>query len=431
MNSISIYTKLYTERQAYVFEFIFDQVLGIPYKVFNADHDFIQDNSFKINYSSDIIKADLQLVPHGLLFEKDIKPQTIDIHHWQSLPIFFSSPHPEIPFDLFSAIFYLISRYEEYLPYSPDEYQRYPHKLSIAFKQQFLHQPLVDQWIQTFKKELQRKNSNLVFKEAGFTFLPTYDIDIAYSYIGKSFPRQIAGMAKDFLHGHFSKLKDRLLTLLKKQTDPYDSYLFLNNLHQQHALKPLYFFLVGEQGPLDKNISFHNKHFQSLFKEISARYPIGLHPSFQSHQSKSILEAENAKLQTQKSRQHYIRFSLPNTYQNLIDIGITEDYSMGYGSINGFRASTSFPFYWFDLSKNEKTSLQIFPFCYMECNSFYEQQLSKEEAYKEMLHYYHAVKNTGGNLITIWHNFSLGNDDLWRGWKEIYEQFIQVVCSKK
>ncbi|MBK7040625.1 MAG: hypothetical protein IPH46_09175 [Bacteroidetes bacterium] len=152
MNSISIYTKLYTERQAYVFEFIFDQVLGIPYKVFNADHDFIQDNSFKINYSNDLIKADLQLVPHGLLFEKDIKPQTIDIHHWQSLPIFFSSPHAEIPFDLFSAIFYLISRYEEYLPYNPDEYQRYPHKLSIAFKQQFLHQPLVDQWIQTFKR---------------------------------------------------------------------------------------------------------------------------------------------------------------------------------------------------------------------------------------------------------------------------------------
>ena len=49
------------------------------------------------------------------------------------------------------------------------------------------------------------------------------------------------------------------------------------------------------------------------------------------------------------SRQHFLRLSIPETYQNLIDLDIEEDYTMGYAKYAGFRASTCTPFYFFDL----------------------------------------------------------------------------------
>ena len=98
---------------------------------------------------------------------------------------------------------------------------------------------------------------------------------------------------------------------------------------------------------------------------------------------------------------------------------------MGYGSINGFRASVASPFYWYDLEKEETTYLVVHPFCYMEANSFYEQQITSLLALEEMLHYYKEVKKVNGTLITIWHNNFLGTDEKFKGWREVYAAFIK------
>ena len=129
------------------------------------------------------------------------------------------------------------------------------------------------------------------------------------------------------------------------------------------------------------------------------------------------------------SRQHYIRFTLPETFRRLIDQGIQFDFSMGYGSINGFRASVASPFYWYDLEKEKQTALMLFPFCFMEANSFYEQKYSAQQALEEMRHYYKVVKSVNGTFIMIWHNHFLGTDKLYAGWREVYEQFIKETVN--
>ena len=127
----------------------------------------------------------------------------------------------------------------------------------------------------------------------------------------------------------------------------------------------------------------------------------------------------------QSSRQHYIRFTLPDTFRNLLENGLRFDFSMGYGSVNGFRASITTPFYWYDLANEKQTELLLFPFCFMDANSFYEQKYTAQQALEEMRHYYRAVQNVSGNLIMIWHNSFLGTDKTFAGWKEAYEQFIK------
>ena len=129
------------------------------------------------------------------------------------------------------------------------------------------------------------------------------------------------------------------------------------------------------------------------------------------------------------SRQHFIRFELPVTYRRLLSAGISHEYSMGYGSINGFRASVATSFYWYDLKNDEPTKLMVHPFCFMDANAYYEQKLSPEMALKELQHYLEVVHAVHGQMITIWHNSFLGTDAAFEGWKEIYQLFIAQVTK--
>ncbi|HRO69667.1 MAG TPA: hypothetical protein PK951_04780, partial [Chitinophagaceae bacterium] len=166
------------------------------------------------------------------------------------------------------------------------------------------------------------------------------------------------------------------------------------------------------------------------------RYPIGLHPSWRSGDEYELLKKEIETLSRitgsgcLSSRQHYIRVDLPDTYRRLLDAGIRYDFSMGYGGINGFRASVTTPFYWYDLQEEKQTDLMLFPFCYMEANSFYEQKFTAQQALEEMREYRKVVKSVGGMLITIWHNHFLGSEKVAGEWKQVYEEFIRETAEK-
>jgi len=125
-----------------------------------------------------------------------------------------------------------------------------------------------------------------------------------------------------------------------------------------------------------------------------------------------------------KSRQHYIRMEIPDTYRLLISKGITEEYSMGYGSINGFRASVASPFYWYDVQHDIKTNLLIHPYCYMEANSFFEQHYTAQQAAVELQQYHDVVKAVGGELITIFHNHFVTEQPQWVAWRNMYAAFL-------
>ncbi|HTM93126.1 MAG TPA: polysaccharide deacetylase family protein, partial [Flavisolibacter sp.] len=236
--------------------------------------------------------------------------------------------------------------------------------------------------------------------------------------------------------GSFKKMVYRIRVIKGKRPDPFDSYGWMDQLHEQFNLHPAYFFLVAkEKGKHDRNIDVTNAEYQQLVHYISSKYAIGLHPSWASGDMPSLLTKEKDTLEQisnqtiTSSRQHYIRFELPSTYRKLLALGITNDYSMGYGSINGFRASIATPFYWYDLKNEEKTQLLIHPFCFMDANSYYEQKLSPEAALEELMRYYDVVKSVNGTMITIWHNNFLGTADEFTGWKEAYEKSVSSIVK--
>jgi len=265
-------------------------------------------------------------------------------------------------------------------------------------------------------------------------FLPSYDIDIAWSYRYKGWWRNMGGLIRSLLTGKIKEWKERMAVTLKKQKDPYDAYGWMNQLHEKYKLRPYYFFLLAKHtGRYDKNISPAEPAMKALVYDHVIRYPVGIHPSWRSGDDPSLLKEEIDTMRKitgtdiQSSRQHYIRFALPETFRRLTDLGIRFDFSMGYGSVNGFRASVASAFYWYDLLNEKQTELLLFPFCFMDANCFYEQKYTTQQALDEMRQYYQAVKNVNGTFIMIWHNSFLGTDPLFNGWKDIYEQFIKEI----
>ena len=429
-----IYTKSDNTRFQYIADFSGKEIIGKPFELTTDRDYYLKYKNTKINYSAERIDAnEFWIRPHSLLFENKISEQSIQCFEVNGQKAFFKT-EGDFPFDIFAASFYLLTRYEEYIPHQKDIYGRYAHENSLAFRENFLTLPLINIWLRDLKEFLISKfpNSPFTIHHSPFTFLPTYDIDIAWSYKHKGWWRSVGGLIESLIKGNWQQFNERINVLQGKQKDPFDSYGWLNQLHEQNKLKPFYFFLLAEKrGKFDKNISPRQRALKELINNHLIRYPVGIHPSWRSGDEQYLLKKEIDSLHTitshgvLSSRQHYIRFTLPETFRLLIDNGIQFDYSMGYGSINGFRASVASPFYWYDLEKEKQTELMLFPFCYMEANSFYEQKYSAEQALDEMRHYYDEVKTVNGTFIMIWHNHFLGTDKMYEGWKEVYAQFIK------
>lgn len=429
-----LYAIQVTSRFSYTAEFIgkeFQQAFTCT----TNEEQFVNYRGPKINYGPHALcENEFWICNAGLLFERDIQSHVIHCFEINGYKAFFKNPAGDFPFDIFAAAFYLLSRYEEYLPYKADKYGRYPHTVSLAWKEGFIHLPLINIWLKDLKQALVQKFPSLEFYPQCFSFLPTYDIDIAWSYLNKGWYRNMGGLLKHMVNGKWKKVIQRVTVLGRNKEDPYDAYDWLNELHFRCGIKAYYFFLLAvRQNGYDKNISPSSKGLQHLIKSHAVQYSIGIHLSWQSGDNENLLDNEIRLLEQitgrniSTSRQHYIRFTLPGTYRHLILSGITKDYSMGYGGTNGFRASVASSFYWYDLQQEEKTSLLIYPFCFMDACAYHQQKLTPHQAYEQMISYYNTIKNVEGLMITICHNQFLGTATEFTGWKEVYEKFLKEV----
>lgn len=427
-----VYTPHITPRIGYIIQLLKER-WQIEVAVTEDAEIFKQSAHVKLQYCNERLSVDGFFIQStGLLLEQNIRSQRINCFEWEDNKAFFKT-NDDLGFDLFSAVFYLITRYEEYLEYEPDEYGRYAHWNSLAWKEGFLHQPLIDIWLMKFEGKLKQRFSLFTTRHSLFTFLPTYDIDIAWSYKHKGLLKTFGAVLK-----YPATLAKRLRVLSGKETDPYDSYAWLQQLHEQYQVQPIWFFLLAKrQSKYDKNISSSKPALQQLIRSTVSKDSIALHPSTQSTVNTTLLKEEKDLLQwisrkkITATRNHYIQFHLPHSYRTLIDHDFTEEHSMGYGTVNGFRASTSHSFLWFDLEKEETSALRVHPFAYMEANSFYELHQSPDEALKEIKQLCAEVQKVNGTFISIFHNHFLGTEPMFKGWREMYESFIAEVRGTK
>ena len=433
---ILVYTHKITPRIRYVFKHIFTRTLVASVDFTSKIEDFVAHNGPKMSYTKNPLGSEFFVRSSDIMFEQGVNDLEINVAKWDEIPCFFGAgPKSSIPYDIFAASFYLITRYEEYLPHVKDEHGRFTAEQSLAFEHQFLEKPVIDIWAYKFLAVFKEKFPGYTYQKRNYEFISTIDVDNAFAYKHKSMLRSIGGFLKDLYGLKFLNFINRFAVLFNIKKDPFNTFDQLLAYKKKYNVTTLFFFLIADYTTFDTNVSTSKNKFRLLIKSIVDYAKVGLHPSYFTMQNSALLKKEKERLEditnmpTKRSRQHYLRFSLPETYQNLIDLEIEEDYSMGYASNVGFRAGTCTPFYFYDLDFEIQTPLKVFPFALMDTTLNDYMKLTPKQSLGRIRDLKNEVKAVDGLFITLFHNESLSNYSRWKGWKRLYESMLKVATS--
>jgi hypothetical protein len=431
---VLIYTPRINARVTYITRYLFTSILGVPVNLTINAEEFKQYEGPQINYSNKTLPG-INIQPDPILFEQNIRNFKPGVGQHNGIPVLFPTAQASaLPFDPFAAAFFMITRYEEYLPHPTDRFGRFLAKNAIAWENGFLEIPVVDHWALALQQLIKTNYPAYPFPQRTYQYKSTMDVDIAYAYKYRSLFRTAGATIKSILDQRFDN-NLRFQVLLNKQPDPYDTYSLFHSINQQYHINPVFFFQVGRYGRHDKNISASHPAMKKLIKEVASAYSIGIHPSYQSSENAHLLRDEIASLQNitnkpvTRSRQHYLKLSFPETYQRLIANGITEDYTMGYANLSGFRAGTCTPFPFYDLSTEKETTLVIYPFQIMDGTLNQYLKLSPMEAIDYISKINAEVRKVNGSFISLWHNTSLSETNEWDGWMDVFHALAKIAVA--
>ena len=419
----------------YVFDLTLRQLLGLDFDL-TADIDkFKAFDGPKLHYGMERIGDEPFIKAFDLLFERHVHEQSFGTVEFEGTiaPYAVLDNGNLLPFDVFAASFFLVSRYEEYLSQERDQYGRFKAESTWMFKNGMLQKPLVNIWVKSLGIKLKSIYPDLPVKQSKFTFIPTYDIDAAWAYKHKGIYRTVGGFLKDLAAGDMERIKERHEVLRGKRKDPFDSFDFQFELQKTFKLKPIYFILCGEYDTNDKNISIRKPSFQALIKRLGDYADVGIHPSFSSYLDIEKMQCEIDNLSEvlhrplTKSRQHFLRMNLPRSYQKLIELDISDDYTMGFASQVGFRAGIADTFRFYDLENDMVTNLRVHPFAIMDGTMRDYLNLDMEASLRLAKQLVDEVKAVGGTFIYLTHNETLGGEQRWVGWPEMYRRLLEYI----
>ncbi|MGI9545710.1 MAG: polysaccharide deacetylase family protein [Flavobacteriaceae bacterium] len=407
---------------------LFVKILRIEIIFTTEVEDFIKHKGPKITYTRQPLQNEFFIRSNDLLFEQGINQFEIRLEDWESVPCFFNAGEgSSIPFDIFAASFYLLSRYEEYLPFVKDFHGRFPPTESLAYKNDFLHLPVVDIWAFKLFDKLKLRFPDIVTKKRRFQYTSVIDVTTSHSYAFRGIFRGMAGMFLDIGTFRFKRVFQRIGVWLKIKQDPYDNFSLLMQYHKEFPCKTIFFFQFADYSTYDKNVSPENNKFRYLIKSVADYSIVSLAASYSSFSNLELLKQEKKRLSdvihrpVKLTRMRYNRVDIPSTYRNLTEAEFTDDFSMGYTHNIGFRAGTCSPFNFYDIHMEVQQPIRVHPF------AVHDYALLKYNSKKEILQELDAIcsqiKQVEGELTTVFSNELLGGSHKVK-WLDLYRNIL-------
>ncbi len=301
---------------------------------------------------------------------------------------------------------------------------------SLAFQGEFLEKPIIDIWAYKLLDRLQEKYPDYSFPKRKFQFVATINVSEAYAFRNKGIIRNIGGLLTDIVKFDFERFSRRILVLFRIRKDPYNIYDKIVDISTKYNIRTLFFFLFSQYTTFDTNVSHTKRQYKLLIKSIIDYVPFGQLFSYYTMKNSGKMNKEKNYFESvvnrpiTKSRQHLNRLEIPKTYQGLIDTGITEEYSMGYNSHCGFRASTCAPFYFYDLDYEIQTPLLIMPNAVID-KILISDRLTVREAYLKIKQLQYEVEKVNGIFIMTFHSDTFSDLVSNEKWANLYEEVLK------
>ncbi len=366
-----VYTKKITPRIVYVFKHVCLHILGLEISFTTKIEEFIAHPGLKFSYGKKRLGNELFVQNVEFLLEQGLNDLEIKVQNWDDTKCFFAvSDNSDLPFDIFAASFYLLSRYEEYLPHVKDDFGRFPASESLAYKESFLRRPVIDIWAFKFFEVLKLKFPEIKTKDRKFESESVISVSHVFNYKNKGFLRSLGGVVNDLTKLKFTRVSDRVKVLLRLKQDPYNVFDDLIKFIKFYKAHLTFMFQLSDYNAYDKNINHNRLNYISIIKFVADYSKVGLRLGYFAVKDQEVLKVEKKRFENiihgplQNVINSKYNLMLPMHYSSLNELDVPNDYSMGYPESIGFRAGTSTSFLFYDLNMEVTTPLTIHPYVF-------------------------------------------------------------------
>lgn len=432
----------------YIISIFFDELLGLDYEIEFKECD---EKDYRI-----ILENKKELIIKDSFFsklrdDKYLSKENLPLHPLQrannqfimddDLPIIYGNENIKIAkdtitcgIDVFAGSFFMLSRWEEYVNKTRDEHNRFPAVASLAYKNNFLDRPIVNEYVEMLWNMLKFLGMNQKRQKRKFELLLTHDVDRLYQW--HSWRQVFRVMAGDILKRKdfnlaVSRKNDYIKVNREETKDPFDTFDWLMSQSESIGTKS-HFYFMSDNTTNDSRYKIDETKAIELMKDIKKRgHIIGFHPGYSTYNNfkqwkreKDLLE-KTFNMQMKEGRQHYMRFEIPNTWQIWDDGNMEVDSTCNYTDKEGFRCGTGNEFSAFNILTRKKLNLKERPLLYMDTNSLYGKKISDqtviETNIKKLLD---KSKKYSMKATILFHNSIFEKDT--PNYKEIYERIIQT-----
>jgi len=382
----------------------------------------------------------------------------VKVHYINDIPVLYVRRRPEYlfqggrcGFDILGAVFYLLSRTEEY--HAPrDMWDTFPVFYSSLYVQGVWMRPLVNLWARVLEKELRTlaKQKNIPLRQVplwpdGHTFALaiTHDVDVVSTSVW---------------HHHLTRWRDnpmkarRVPLLVAKVTRSIvkgaQEHHFLDDwieLEEQYGLRSTFYFsvpvdyrhLYDNVYRFDERIHFRGRTscLSDVMREVADEgWEVGLHSTYNSYDNPVRLRFERMNIervtgrQVLGVRQHWLHFDAGLTWPAQETAGFLYDSTLGYNESPSYRAGIAFPFRPYHISEYRVLHLWELPMTIMDKAVFGQSGLRMDEFIgMELCRRVVAdVALTGGLVVVNWH-LQYRDEHRYPGWWNVYKSLLSYA----
>ena len=338
--------------------------------------------------------------------------------------------------DIFGSCFFMLSRYEELVNSVRDSHNRFPAEASVAFKENFLNRPLVNEYVEILWSCLIRISPQLSRKKRVFKKHISCDVDHPIDYVGYSLYRTVLRICARIIRDRKPKIAilDLANYFFRKfgshRFDEYRNNIFwIMSVNKQAGNKVAFYFIPiqTDSSKEDPNDVRSKKISELLRYIVDSGHEVGMHPGYQTYNHtlnfqksslafKQALNDEDIDFKKIGGRQHYLMYDVSKTPQLWEENGFHYDSSLGFADRAGFRCGVCYEYQMYDLVNRSRMQLIQRPLILMETTLLAYENLNLDSSAlnSRIRRFEKVIRSYKGDFTLLWHNSSLPNNQTYK-----------------